>query len=736
METMSEYLKSPSDDSGLANEDASADLEDDVYAQLAQKERDLILAAELGKALLDSNQELQLRYDHAVDEFSHKIEDLQQEKHDLHLELEKIETEYQNAMKDLQDDVISLRKQLRDKDDLKISERERSRSLREAQINSDYYMDEIRKASKREEELVVELSEQREKIDSSAATIKDQMDHIAMLRDQVEYLSGKLKESNQKLTEVQVERDALINTLESAQEQIQSLELKITLQEEKIHRQACEIEELQEVNSDLQLQLDHQQQHPYHRHLFHRKSAPPGIINSKNKNFNNSSAVRNIQTNTLFHEITQEKLKQNQNHPDKTTAVGVDKKLSVENDQRLSSSTSESVVLSEVNSGKPLSIQPISAEFAQCHSRNASNCSLSSLAEGSRKRHHQNVGNGSDDDSETDMDNTSRNYGCKQTLYTFTSNNCVSGPSLDSNGNSMLLVKSSNIFKKDTSGCLSTEYLQDPHSAFDENDILSESSSKCSSPGDISKPLFDDLLSYSDKNTQALALTHIAERQETSLFSELSSQLFEDKAGSGSDSSSNYMLGVFDFCPGVEPSSHEVDGHSSESLNQSMEIRSRLESDLSMTSEWYYMTPVTSEMLEGDDFECDDDDFLVGNLAGTTLSICDTKHDTNYTFHSIVNDDEKPLSPQLTVDKTESSYCAEQDASHDKQQQQLTLACLQLKELIIKMQGHSDISDNLETRPVTTEDLLSLVAQMRVCVDNVTSDKVDVYKNADSLIQS
>ena len=26
-------------------------------------------------------------------------------------------------------------------------------------------------------------------------------------------------------------------------------------------------------------------------------------------------------------------------------------------------------------------------------------------------------------------------------------------------------------------------------------------------------------------------------------------------------------------------------------------------------------------MLEEDDFECDDDDFLVGNMEGTTLSI-------------------------------------------------------------------------------------------------------------------
>ena len=38
--------------------------EEDVYSQLAQKERDLVLAAELGKALLERNDELERRNEH------------------------------------------------------------------------------------------------------------------------------------------------------------------------------------------------------------------------------------------------------------------------------------------------------------------------------------------------------------------------------------------------------------------------------------------------------------------------------------------------------------------------------------------------------------------------------------------------------------------------------------------------------------------------------------------------
>lgn len=46
----------------------------DVWAQLQQKEADLLLAAELGKALLEKNEELKKQQDKMIEEFSVKIE--------------------------------------------------------------------------------------------------------------------------------------------------------------------------------------------------------------------------------------------------------------------------------------------------------------------------------------------------------------------------------------------------------------------------------------------------------------------------------------------------------------------------------------------------------------------------------------------------------------------------------------------------------------------------------------
>ncbi|TRY70904.1 hypothetical protein TCAL_17256 [Tigriopus californicus] len=48
----------------------------DIYAQLEQKERDLVLAAELGKALLDKNEELSKQNERIAEDFSIKLEEV------------------------------------------------------------------------------------------------------------------------------------------------------------------------------------------------------------------------------------------------------------------------------------------------------------------------------------------------------------------------------------------------------------------------------------------------------------------------------------------------------------------------------------------------------------------------------------------------------------------------------------------------------------------------------------
>ena len=51
-----------------------AESDADIHAQLLAKERDLILAAELGKALLEKNEDLSKQNEKIAEEFSQKLE--------------------------------------------------------------------------------------------------------------------------------------------------------------------------------------------------------------------------------------------------------------------------------------------------------------------------------------------------------------------------------------------------------------------------------------------------------------------------------------------------------------------------------------------------------------------------------------------------------------------------------------------------------------------------------------
>lgn len=67
-EDLEEYVKEMSTNVSVAGETT------DVWAQLQQKESDLLLAAELGKALLDKNEELKKEQERVTEQYSKKLE--------------------------------------------------------------------------------------------------------------------------------------------------------------------------------------------------------------------------------------------------------------------------------------------------------------------------------------------------------------------------------------------------------------------------------------------------------------------------------------------------------------------------------------------------------------------------------------------------------------------------------------------------------------------------------------
>nr|XP_058893931.1 BICD family-like cargo adapter 2 isoform X4 [Kogia breviceps] len=104
----------------------------DLALQLQQKEKDLLLAAELGKMLLERNEELQRRLEMLSTQHSEREERLQQENHELRRGLAARGAEWEARTVELEGDLEALRAQLGEqRSEQQDSGRERARALSE-----------------------------------------------------------------------------------------------------------------------------------------------------------------------------------------------------------------------------------------------------------------------------------------------------------------------------------------------------------------------------------------------------------------------------------------------------------------------------------------------------------------------------------------------------------------------------------------------------------------------------
>lgn len=71
MRTLEDYIFEMENRSAMQHSNSHSE---DIWTQLQQKENDLVLAAELGKALLEKNEELKKHHEATVEEYSKKLE--------------------------------------------------------------------------------------------------------------------------------------------------------------------------------------------------------------------------------------------------------------------------------------------------------------------------------------------------------------------------------------------------------------------------------------------------------------------------------------------------------------------------------------------------------------------------------------------------------------------------------------------------------------------------------------
>merc|ERR1712013_484988 len=155
---------------GPIHPDAAAD----IYSRLQQKERDLILAAELGKALLEKNEDLSKQNEKIAEEFSQKLEELEQEKYHLRRRLEVAEEEYELKVSELHSDITGLRALLdQTETSQRSAEKEKSLLITQLTEQNQRLTSQLKDSSKTEESLTCELQSMRDQVNHKKTSMTE-----------------------------------------------------------------------------------------------------------------------------------------------------------------------------------------------------------------------------------------------------------------------------------------------------------------------------------------------------------------------------------------------------------------------------------------------------------------------------------------------------------------------------------------------------------------------------------
>lgn len=238
---------------GPIHPDAAAD----IYSQLQQKERDLILAAELGKALLEKNEDLSKQNEKIAEEFSQKLEELEQEKYHLRRRLEVAEEEYELKVSELQTDIQSLRALLdQNENSQRQAEREKSLLITQLTEQNQRLTSQLKDSSKTEESLTCELQSMRDQVNHKKTSMSEHVTHLETLRDEITIMTERKLDLERRIEALYAERDGLSSTLDESADRIVMLEKESREQDSMIRNSKKEIDELKATNSALTDRLD------------------------------------------------------------------------------------------------------------------------------------------------------------------------------------------------------------------------------------------------------------------------------------------------------------------------------------------------------------------------------------------------------------------------------------------------------------------------------------------------
>ncbi|XP_055017661.1 BICD family-like cargo adapter 1 [Boleophthalmus pectinirostris] len=229
----------------------------DLLTLFRQKEKDLVLAAKLGKALLERNQDLTKQYERMQKELSDKLEHLEQEKHELRRRLESREGEWEERVAELESDVLHLQEELdRHQVQLRDADRDKSRAIRELSEQNHRLLEQLNRAAEVEQQLSTQVTSLRDDFREKSMSTSQHMTRLETLQAEIKMLSERKMELERRVNSVLEENELLQNTVDELKERTLLLERQCHDKDLQFRQSQLELQEVQMSHRQLSAQLE------------------------------------------------------------------------------------------------------------------------------------------------------------------------------------------------------------------------------------------------------------------------------------------------------------------------------------------------------------------------------------------------------------------------------------------------------------------------------------------------
>ncbi|XP_066871398.1 BICD family-like cargo adapter 1 isoform X4 [Kogia breviceps] len=233
----------------------------ELLSVIRQKEKDLVLAARLGKALLERNQDMSRQYEQMHKELTDKLEHLEQEKHELRRRFENREGEWEGRVSELESDVKQLQDELeRQQVHLREADREKTRAVQELSEQNQRLLDQLSRASEVERQLSMQVHALREDFREKNSSTNQHIIRLESLQAEqvleIKMLSDRKRELEHRLSATLEENDLLHGAVEELQDRVLILERQGHDKDLQLHQSQLELQEVRLSYRQLQVKVE------------------------------------------------------------------------------------------------------------------------------------------------------------------------------------------------------------------------------------------------------------------------------------------------------------------------------------------------------------------------------------------------------------------------------------------------------------------------------------------------